>query len=662
MPEPLAPLVGRVAERQILHGVLAEAVAGQGAMILIEGEAGIGKSRLATAILDEGRALAMQCFGAASSELDRHRPFGPVADALILGRGFATPSGSAVDPPAEVVIDRPAGGSADPLVGSAGDRPNTHEIVSLTRQLAQLVSGEIDGAGTFLLSGGAEAEFRIIDELIELVELRCQERPMLLVLEDLHWADPSTLLALNRLLREVSGLPCAIVATMQPLALGSERRALREQLVARGARHLPLRRLTEEEIAALAGHLLGAPPGPLLAVQLRRAGGNPFFATELVDALERGGAILHSGGVAEVTGDEFPLPESVGNAIVHRVSFISEEILETLQVASILGSAFSVSDLASSTGNKPAALGPQLATAVRAGILGEDGTRLAFRHDLIREVLYQRMDAPLRSWLHLAIAHVLGESGHPREEVAGHVARGARPGDQHASELLRTAARDVASRSPAVAAELLDRAIEVAPADSLHRVAALADLASYRLQGGRLADAESICRELLGSGVDASLEGQVRVCLVEAIIGRGRLAEGLAEIEVAIATPGLTDSHRARLLSLASTCQAASWDPDGALSSAARALSTAERAGDEIACGMALCNLSVANTLKGNFPEAVGLAEAGLARAAIGVGRRTQPFLPVLTLASALVDADRPAESRQLLERWRHRRLRGGAG
>ncbi|HLI57791.1 MAG TPA: LuxR C-terminal-related transcriptional regulator, partial [Actinomycetota bacterium] len=254
------------------------------------------------------------------------------------------------------------------------------------------------------------------------------------------------------------------------------------------------------------------------------------------------------------------------------------------------------------------------------------------------------------------------ESGHPREEVAGHVARGARPGDQNAAELLRTAARDVASRSPAVAAELLDRAIEVAPAESLHRSAARADLANYRLQSGRHADAEAICRELIVGGIDASLEGQVRCCLVESIIGVGRIAEGLAEVESAISSPALSDSHRSRLVSLASTCRAATWDPEGALAMATRSLETAERARDDIACGVALSNLSVANTLRGNFQEAVALAESGLARVSAGANRRSHPFLPVLTLASALVDADRPGDAQQLLERWRRLRLSGGAG
>ncbi|HWD09463.1 MAG TPA: AAA family ATPase [Actinomycetota bacterium] len=635
MADSLSPLVGRVHEQRVLREALLGAAVGFGRVVLIEGEAGIGKSRLAQLAVEAARTLGLQCFEATASELSRHRPFAAIADALGAPGGLPGSPVSGQDPPG---------------------------VAALTARLASLMSGDTSEDGSFLLTAAPEAEFRIIDHLVELVELRSAGRPMLMVLEDLHWADPSTLLALNRLLKEVPVLPCVIVATMQPLPLGSDRRSLREQLVARGAVELRLGRLGEDETAALVGNLLGVPAGPRLLAQLRRAGGNPFFASELVDALERAGAILRYGGVAELATDEFPAPESVGNAIVDRVSFISEEILETLQVAAILGSPFSVTDLAASTGRKPAALGPLLAAAMRAGILGEAGTRLAFRHDLIREVLYQRMDPALRSWIHLAVAHVLQESGHPREEVAGHVARGAQPGDHIASELLRNAARDVASRSPGVAAELLEKAIEVAPEESLHRAAARADLASYRLLAGQYAGAEAICRELIEGGIDPSLEGQVRCCLVESMIGRGGMAESLAEIDAAIGSPALDDSHRARLLSLASTCRAAMWDAEGALSSARRALEIAERAGDDIAYGVALANLSAANSLLGNFQEAVALAESGLSRVSAGTGQHTQPFLPLLTLASALVDADRPADAQQLLERSRHLRLNGSLG
>ncbi|HLI57283.1 MAG TPA: AAA family ATPase, partial [Actinomycetota bacterium] len=369
MADLAPPLVGRTSEQQALRRLLVGAAGGCGGLILIEGEAGIGKSRLAALALEEARKLGLQCFEATASELARHRPFGPIADAF----GFGSP------PPA-----------------TACDARDPPEVIAFTRRLADRVSGEATTGGTYLLTGAPEEEFRIIDDLVDLVELRCAGRPMLLVLEDLHWADPSTLLALNRVVREVPALGCAIIATTQPLALGGERRPFREQLVARGAAALRLHRLSEDEVATLVGNLLSVPPGPRLLVQLRRAGGNPLFVTELVDALDRAGAILRYGGIAELATDEFPLPESVGNAIVHRVSFISEEILETLQVAAILGSAFSVTDLAVSTGRKPAALGPLLAAAVRAGILGEAGRRLVFRHDLIREVLYQRMDPALR--------------------------------------------------------------------------------------------------------------------------------------------------------------------------------------------------------------------------------------------------------------------------
>src|SRR5205807_8796466 len=242
---------------------------------------------------------------------------------------------------------------------------------------------------TTILPGGAESEFRIVDALVDFVEQLSAAGPVMVALEDLQWSDPSTVLALNRLGREISRLPVALIATLRPVPRSADLQALLDGLTSRGAIRLVLNRLDEAAVAELVEDIVGMPPGPALLAQLARAGGNPFFASELVAALQRQGAIAELEGRAEV--ESVPLPPSLTSAIMQRLSFLSEEALETLQVASILGSSFSVADLAAATGRRVPALTPILTASVRAGILGEDGSNLAFRHDLIRDALYREM-------------------------------------------------------------------------------------------------------------------------------------------------------------------------------------------------------------------------------------------------------------------------------
>jgi DNA-binding CsgD family transcriptional regulator len=620
-------LVGRDVELGELQAVLHQASGGDGRLVFIEGEAGIGKTSLLRTALARAGAMGFRCFVGRAEELERHRPFGAVAELLGIGRWGLRPP----------VTD-----------GGEDDRALVARLLT-------------DDTGQFpIAEPKADAEFRIVDALVDFVEHLSMEGPVVVALEDLQWSDPSTLLALNRLGRMIAKIPVVAIATLRPVPRSTELQALLDGLSSRGALHLVLERLDEDSVAALVEQIVGLPPGPRLRSELARAGGNPFFAAELVESLRREGAITESDGAAEV--GLIALPRSLTSALLHRLSFLSQEALETLQVASILGRAFSVADLAAATGRRVPALTPILAASMRAGILGEDGAHLAFRHDLIREALYQEMPPALRAWLHLAAAHVLAESGRSADELAEHIVRGAAPGDLRAVEWLRTAAHQAATRSPSVAAELLQQALALAPATDPLRDTVLADLAMYRIWSGRLADAEAICREALGRDHDLTLEGKLSQCLIEAIIGQGRIEEGLREVDRAVASDALSDGDRARLWLYSSTCRAVSWDLSGAAASAEQALHASEQLGDEAEIGIALGNLAVVRHLSGEFREALRLARQCLQRIAPAVAAPSQPIVPVLALAASLTDLDCLEEAQAMLKYWQRFRLeRGGA-
>ena len=164
--------------------------------------------------------------------------------------------------------------------------------------------------------------------------------------------------------------------------------------------------------------------------------------------------------------------------------------------------------------------------------------------------------------------------------------------------------RQAAPRSPAVAVELLERALELVPDSDPRRDAAQAELALCLLRSGYPAKAEQVCREVLGREHDRSLEGQLRQCLIEGAIGEGRIEEGLREVEAAIEAPSLSDFERARLWAWSSTCRAITWDLEGAVETAHLALEAAEGLGDDVGAGVALGNLAVVLHLRGEFPEA----------------------------------------------------------
>jgi len=664
---PRRPVVGRGAELSELTAALDRAAGFAGGLVFIEGEAGIGKTFLLEETLARARDKGFRCFAGSAEELECHRPFGAIAESLGIGRrgrgpGVAFPGEEEL----RIQLSRMLAGDIEEtrmLAADITEHPNRDPPgggVRSTETGDGPEPSQEEAPRTTILPGGAESEFRIVDALVDFVEQLSAAGPIMVALEDLQWSDPSTVLALNRLGREISRLPVALIATLRPVPRSADLQALLDGLTSRGALRLVLNRLDEAAVAELVEDIVGMPPGPGLLAQLARAGGNPFFASELVAALQRQGAIAELEGRAEV--ESVPLPPSLTSAIMQRLSFLSEEALETLQVASILGSSFSVADLAAATGRRVPALTPILTASVRAGILGEDGSNLVFRHDLIRDALYREMPAALRGWWHLAVARVLTDSGRTADELAEHIVRGAPPGDLLAVEWLRTAARQAETRSPTVAAELLQRFLERAPATDPHRDTALADLAMYQLRSGHPADAERICREALGRDHDVTVDGRLRQYLIEAAIGQGRIEEGLREVERAVAEESLTKPERARLWAWSSTCRAITWDLPGAVETAYRALEASEDLGDEVGAGVALGNLAVVRHLRGEFPEALRLARQSLQRIALGATAPTQPIQPVLNLAATLMDLDCLEAAQGTLLHWRmFRRERGAA-
>ncbi|MGQ0775916.1 MAG: helix-turn-helix transcriptional regulator [Pseudonocardiales bacterium] len=490
-----------------------------------------------------------------------------------------------------------------------------------------------------LQADSADPIFCIIDEAVALLEQLAADRPVVVAFEDLHWADPATLRAVRAIGRALPDLPVALLVTLRPFPERPELAQVIDDLVRHGAAQLPLAALDDSAVTALAQAVAGGPPGTALGGRLSWAAGNPLFVIELVKALRDQGSQQAPGD----QGSQQALPRTLPLTILRRVSFLPPATLEVLKVAAVLGREFSVAELCMVTGRSAVALLPELDPALRAGLLGESSVGLAFRHELMREAIYHDLTPALRQALHREVARVLTAAGSPVSRVADHLYLGASAADPEARGWLRQAASEAASRSPAVAVKLCERAFELASADDPDREAIAAELAPLLLQTGRPKDAERIAREVLARGPRAVTEVVLRRALGEVLWAIGWLEPAVAELEAVARIPGATDRDRAGSLALAANIRLFLGDPEGARNQARRARVSGPD--DDFACCLAAQTSALVAQARGEFTEAVELARSAVEGAARSRDPRVSHLHPHLYLGIALVDADRRGEA-----------------
>ena len=502
---------------------------GRGAVVVVSGEAGIGKSALAAELIADCSARDFAVFSGRADEVERRRPFGVVLDALGVRRGSTGAR-------AEIAL----------LLGEGGtDRPG----------------------------GRLGLEARIADLLAGLVTEACERAPVVVVLDDLQWADESSLMAVNGIARLVSSYPLLLVCIRRPYPVEAP---LREALASwdyRQASHFDLDGLEPDEVEALAAALTVAPLGRSVRGLLREAGGNPFYVSELMRGLiAEAGDRVSTGLVLELTG----LPPSFRLATLEALRFLPEPTLDVLRAAAVAGRTFSVSDVAmispGSMGDIVAALRP----AQQAAVVIADGERLSFRHDLIREAIYGDLAPAIRRGLHRDLASRLAASGAGLERVAAHLMLGADRGDVEATGWLRRAAAEIGASSPAIAAELLLRALELTEGTPRRRAEVLPELVRPLLWTGQAARAAAVCAEGLAAGPTAGEAPLFWLGLATAQIVQGRFSEALATSDEALGCEGLTESDRLHLATSRALASLYLGDP-GALDVAREIAATAPR-------------------------------------------------------------------------------------
>jgi DNA-binding SARP family transcriptional activator/tetratricopeptide (TPR) repeat protein len=372
-------LVGRQKELAALLPVVDAALAGSGAIVLLAGEPGIGKSRLAEALArdadERGAAVAVgRCWEAGGAPA-----YWPWAQAL-----------------GAYVRD------ADPdAVRSALGREGA-DIVAIVPELADLVPAA-------KASHGEGGRFRQFAAIAAFLRRAASARPLALFLDDLHAADPPSLLLLRFMADEVARAPLLILGCYRDTEVGAPLAATLPELARQGSVHrVSLGGLGLDETAHLLELTTGAAlPDELVERVHERCEGNPLFAVET-------GRLLAAGGVR---GDEpLPIPAGIAEAIGRQLQATSEGCRDLLVLASIIGREFEVDALGRASGFTEAEILDELEEAEAArlvgGVPGASG-RLRFSHILVRDTVYDDLPAARRMRLHRRVGEAL-EALHAR--------------------------------------------------------------------------------------------------------------------------------------------------------------------------------------------------------------------------------------------------------
>ena len=593
MPGSGRALRGRTAEIAEFDRALDRAASGRLAVVLVEGEAGIGKSRLLAEVLDRARDRGFAVAAGRADEFERTRPFGVLVEAWGCVR-------SAPDPRRAAIAE---------LLATHGH----------TEQ------------GPITVSSDPGLQYRVVDAFSDLAEALALDRPLVLALDDLQWADPACLLTVATLARRLADLPVAIVATFRPFRHVPALDRLLDVLAGAGARRLSLSALSDQAVRDLVTDVLGTAPTVELLAQVRRAGGHPLYVTELLGAL----------------GPE--LPSTLRLTILRRLASLPDDTQNVLRAASILGSQFTLTELATTTGRSATELSPALTEALAELVLADAGPYLRFRHDLIRDAVHDDLPAGLRVGLHREAGLRLAAAGAPALRVAEQLARGAEPGDALAADWLVRAARESAPRSAEAGADLLERAIVLTARDDPGRDQLIAERAQALVFSGRIADAEAACRTLLARDHDPDADAPARICLGHALLASGRAAEGLRELERAAESPEATLAQRAAARAWAGGGRLALSDFDGALAMAECARADAVEAGEPMAISIAHTVLAAVAEMRGRPDRALPIIDEAVRLADRSPDRRGHRYPLFVTRGHVLLELDRLAEARTAL-------------
>jgi DNA-binding CsgD family transcriptional regulator/Flp pilus assembly protein TadD len=505
----LAPLVEREVELETVGRLLAAASAGSGGAVVFEGPAGIGKSSLLAAA--RAAAAGVRVLSARGGELERELPFGIV-------RQLLEPVVMACDPAERAALLGGAAALAKPVLFAAD--PET----------------------------AAEPSFSVLHGLYWLMVNLADTRPLLVMVDDAHWADVASLRWLLYLARRLAGVPLALVLAARPAGPGPVQELLDQLLVIPEIAVLQPGGLSEQAIATLAARLLAAEPDPGFVTACQRAtGGNPFLLGELFGELHRRGIApsRENAGLASQLSSH-----GVGRAVRARLRRLPPGCTALARAVAVLGDPAAPAPAARLAGLDDDAAA-RAAAALAEALIFEPGRRFAFVHPLVRSSVYSELSSQERAQYHEHAARLLTSAGEATDRIAVHLLA-AYPGeDAETVNTLRQAAKGARNRgAPDVAVTYLQRALAEPPPSELGPVLAC-ELGKAALSAGQLELAIEQLRRATRDLANGQLRAEAANALGSALFLAHRPEDAMADLTAVI--DGLPDSEREQGLRLQAT-------------------------------------------------------------------------------------------------------------
>lgn len=485
--------IGRSSELASLTDAIELLAAGIGGVVLVEGPAGIGKSFLVDHACSEATLRGVASMSGGAGILERDRAFGAVFSAV-----GCNPQ--ATEPRRNALWKR---------VAEAGMAAPWEREVSIIR-------------------------FAVQDALVDLIEDELRGGPLLLAVDDLHWADAASLAALGAIAQLARHLPLQLVLSYRPVPRSEALVDLIASLQP-GANRMSLGPLSAEDSAALVASR-GA--GGRIPFPIERLGGNPFLLLSAIDTAAQGHRADRTSADARW-------------AVLGRLEGLGSTTIDLLRVAAALARPFDLDDLVVISGYTDLVVLQALDEASRAGVLVASGHHLAFTHDLVRETMLAELSEPLLRGLHRGIWRAMATSGRPAFGFAAYVVMAAAPGDTDAVAVLRRAGTELAETDPSSAAAFLAHAADLAvPMSWAERGEIAIDRAEVLRLAGRPAGVVSLVEECLDWPLSAEQLARLEYIGAGALRFLGRVPEALVMLRRAINRDALSPALTAWAWSL----------------------------------------------------------------------------------------------------------------
>jgi DNA-binding CsgD family transcriptional regulator len=485
-----SPIRGRDEQLQLITGFLERVRAGVGGVAIIEGAAGLGKTRLLAAARATARTL---CFRTGLGAAEPGHGF--VELAVLMEALFGG---------AESLLERTALGSRD---------------------------------------RSREEPFWLLQDLQTLLERAALRQPLLICLDDVQWADPGCGFALRMLTQWLASLPVAWLIAVRPNQGAPQIRRALAELTTAGAATIRLTPLSASAVAQVAADVLGAPVGGDLLRTLADVQGNPYLIVDLLAGLREENLVSVAGGRAKLM--ENRVPHRLEDSMRRRLSRTSPAGERVGISAASLARQFTLNQIAALARIPVADLVDPVREVIDAGIFIEADGRLAFQHDLAREAVRNVVPAAIRRALDREAADVLLADGALPVEVAAQLAASAGPGDVAAVRALADAAESLGVTDPSASADIASVALSLAPSRHPLRGPLVARRTVSLFAAGRSKEARAFADNALRQSLPAEQEADVRLSLAAmfAISADDRADNARQGLSLA----GLSADTRARL-------------------------------------------------------------------------------------------------------------------